>query len=140
MPFQQKYFTEEERLEARRASRRRYVDNNREKIRASTRDWYQRNKERLKPQKLATAKAYYENNREYCIRQGQERRKRKQQAQLLQQKGLPIPTSLLDRRKHRSPSQQDENKNLECHHQTQSPKPKASSFIASQGSFVVSFN
>jgi hypothetical protein len=139
MPFQQKYFTEEERLEARKASRRRYVDNNREKIRASTRNWYERNKERLKPQKLATAKAYYENNREYCIRRGQERRKRKREEQQLLQQGLPLPPPLVDRRKHRSPVPQDENKNLEGH-QVQSPTPKASSFNACQGSFLVSFN
>lgn len=49
MPRPKKYFTEKERLEAKKASTKRSYHANIDRVRAQKRAWYRRNKERLRP-------------------------------------------------------------------------------------------
>ena len=136
MPFKKKYHTEEERKAARKASRMRYENANRNKLRELSRRWYEKNKERIKDKKNETAKLYYQNNREKCIRIQRERRKKQKEQRELsrEQQTQTPPSSPVEKQRLGRPRVADSIP------PSRPPKVKEPSFKCSQGSFLVSFN
>ena len=136
MPFKKKYHTEEERKAARKASRVIYENANRNKLREASRKWYEKNKERVREKKNETAKIYYQNNREKCIRIQQERRKKQKEERELsrEQQTEELPSSPVQKQRIGRPRAPDSNPPYHP------PKVKEPSFKCSQGSFLVSFN
>jgi len=87
----------------------------------TAREWYKRNKERLRPKKLEASRRYYENNRDLCIHR--QRKYRQQQRQdFITMLGTTIDEELLPP------------KIIQTYKKTQEP-----SFKAEQGAFMITF-